>query len=88
MPVGNGKSQHPGEVLQRQYLEPAGTTPYDLAKAIHVSESTITSLINEETSLTVGLAIRLAKAFPLSVQDWILLQRDFDEHHNGGTTSF
>ncbi|WP_080794925.1 HigA family addiction module antitoxin [Corynebacterium pacaense] len=81
MTTGDPAPQHPGEVLRLNYLEPAGITAYDLAKSLHVTESTINNLISGQTGLTVGLAIRLARAFPLSVQEWIALQRDYDQHH-------
>lgn len=73
--------QHPGKVLHERFLNPRGITHYDLAKTLHISESTITNLIEGRSNLTVGLAMRLSRAFNLSTQDWIALQREFDKAH-------
>lgn len=73
--------QHPGEVLNERFLKPRGITHYDLAKSLHITEATITNLVEGRSNLTVGLAMRLARAFSLSAQDWIALQRDFDNSH-------
>lgn len=71
--------QHPGEVLQERFLTPRGISHYDLAKSLHVTEATISHLVNGRTTLTMGLAMRLSRAFPLSAQEWIALQRTFDQ---------
>ncbi len=71
--------QHPGEVLQERFLTPRGISHYDLAKSLHVTEATISNLVNRRSTLTMGLAVRLSRAFPLSAQEWIALQRTFDQ---------
>lgn len=75
------KMQHPGAVLQERFLNPRGITHYDLAKSLHITESTITNLVEGRSTLTIGLAMRLSRAFPLSAQEWIAIQRDFDHIH-------
>lgn len=70
--------QHPGEILSERFLLPRGISHYDLAKTLHITESTITNLVAGRTSVTMGLAMRLARAFDLSAQEWIALQRAFD----------
>lgn len=71
--------QHPGDVLQERFLAPRGISHYDLAKSLHVTEATITNLVNRHSTLTMGLAMRLSRVFPLSAQEWIALQRAFDQ---------
>ena len=73
--------QHPGEVLNERFLKPRGITHYDLAKSLHITEATITNLVEGRSNLTVGLAMRLARTFSLSTQDWIAIQREFDGAH-------
>ncbi len=73
------KPQHPGEILNERFLKPRGITHYDLAKTLHITESTITSLIEGRSNLTIGLAMRLSRTFDLNAQEWIALQRTFDE---------
>ena len=71
--------QHPGEVLQERFLTPRGISHYDLAKSLHITEATIFNLVNRRSTLTMGLAMRLSRAFPLSAQEWIAIQREFDQ---------
>lgn len=73
------KPQHPGDVLHERFLKPRGITHYDLAKSLHITEATISNLVHRRSDLTFGLAMRLSHAFPLSAQEWIALQRDFDK---------
>ena len=73
--------QHPGEVLNERFLKPRGITHYDLAISLHITEATITNLVEGRSNLTVGLAMRLARTFSLSTQDWIAIQREFDGAH-------
>ncbi|GAB3591567.1 HigA family addiction module antitoxin [Corynebacterium faecale] len=73
------KPQHPGDVLHERFLQPRGITHYDLAKSLHITEATISNLVQRRSDLTIGLAMRLSRVFPLSTQEWIALQRDFDQ---------
>ena len=73
------KTQHPGDVLHERFLSPRGITHYDLAKSLHITEATISNLVHRRSNLTIGLAMRLSRVFPLSVQEWISIQRDFDQ---------
>lgn len=75
------KPQHPGEILSERFLKPRGISHYDLAKTLYVTEATITNFVHGNSDLTVGLAVRLSKAFDLSAQEWIGLQRAYDQSH-------
>ncbi|ALC05863.1 hypothetical protein CDES_07250 [Corynebacterium deserti GIMN1.010] len=75
------KPQHPGQILSERFLEPRGISHYDLAKTLRIAESTITNFVDGHTDLTIGLAMRLSRAFDLSAQEWIALQRAFDGAH-------
>lgn len=70
--------QHPGEILRQQFMEPHGISNYDLAKSLHVAESTIANVVSGRSSLNESLAERLERAFGLSVAEWMDLQRNFD----------
>ncbi|ANE04027.1 HigA family addiction module antitoxin [Corynebacterium crudilactis] len=75
------KPQHPGEILSERFLAPRGISHYDLAKTLHIAEATISNFVGGRSDLTVGLAVRLSRAFDLSTQEWIALQRMFDHSH-------
>lgn len=69
---------HPGEILAEEFLEPMGITPYKLAQAIHVPLTRITAIIAGERGITADTGLRLSRAFGLSDEFWMNLQRDHD----------
>lgn len=73
---------HPGEILQAQYLFPAGLSAHALAKKLHVSPSRIERIIAGRLPITVDTALRFARFFGTSPHYWLNLQREFDLHKN------
>ncbi|WPH15323.1 HigA family addiction module antitoxin [Variovorax paradoxus] len=69
---------HPGEILVEEFLSPMGITPYKLAQAIHVPLTRITAIIAGERGITADTGLRLSRAFGLSDEFWMNLQRDYD----------
>lgn len=69
---------HPGEILVEEFLEPMGISPYKLAQAIHVPLTRITAIIAGERGITADTGLRLSRAFGLSDEFWMNLQRDYD----------
>lgn len=70
---------HPGEVLHIAFLEPLGLSVAEGAKVLGVSKRALLNLVNGDSSMSVDLAIRLAKAFsgPTS-ETWLRLQSNYD----------
>lgn len=69
---------HPGEILKEMYLEPMGITVTDAAKHLGISRATLSNLVNERSSVSGEMAIRLSKAFSTSIEFWINLQHQYD----------
>ncbi|MFY0608128.1 MAG: HigA family addiction module antidote protein [Cyclobacteriaceae bacterium] len=69
---------HPGEVLEKEFLEPMGLTAYKLAKQIGVQQTRISQIIKEKRSITADTAIRFSKAFGTTESFWMNLQREYD----------
>jgi len=69
---------HPGEIFKHEFLDPLGISAGRLAKHIHVPRTRIERLVNEETSMTIDTARRLAKALGTSVEFWMTLQLNHD----------
>ena len=69
---------HPGEILQKDFLEPMGITAYRLAKSIKVQQTRISQIIKGNTSITADMATRLAKFFGTSAEVWMNLQAQYD----------
>ena len=69
---------HPGEILHELYMEPLSLSAAKLAEKLGVSRTTISSLINGKTSVTVNMAMRLSQAFGTTPELWLNLQRNLD----------
>lgn len=69
---------HPGGILKRHYLEPLGLTVSEVAKALGVSRKTISMIVNEHSSVTPDLALRLSHAFETTPELWLNLQQHYD----------
>ncbi|MCK5367609.1 MAG: HigA family addiction module antidote protein [Cyclobacteriaceae bacterium] len=74
----NMANVHPGEILEKEFLEPLGITAYKLAKAIGVQQTRISLIIKEERGITADTAIRFAKYFGTTPEFWMNLQREYD----------
>lgn len=69
---------HPGEILAEEFLLPMGITPYRLAQAIHVPLTRITAIIAGDRAITADTGLRLSRAFGLSDDFWVGLQKDYE----------
>lgn len=69
---------HPGEILQKEFLEPMKISAYKLAKEIGVQQTRIGQIIKGSRSITADSAIRFAKFFGTTEEFWMNLQREYD----------
>ncbi|MEP2026777.1 MAG: HigA family addiction module antitoxin [Reichenbachiella sp.] len=69
---------HPGEILEKDFLEPMELTAYALAKAIGVDQTRISQLIKGKRSITADTAIRFSKIFNMSAEFWLNAQSRYD----------
>lgn len=69
---------HPGEVLYALCIEPANLTITDAAKAMGMTRSALSEIINGRRSVTPKVAIKFAKAFGGSAESWINMQAQYD----------
>ena len=67
-----------GEILQEEFLEPLGMTPYRLAKELRVATSSILDLVHGRRRLSVDMALRLARLFGTTERFWLNLQNEID----------
>ncbi len=67
-----------GEILQEEFLQPLGMTPYRLAKELRVATSSILDLVHGRRRLSVDMALRLARLFGTSERFWLNLQNEID----------
>lgn len=69
---------HPGEILREDFLAPLGMSPHALAKALHVTPSRVSNIINEKRGITADTALRLSRYFGGDAQSWLNLQLTYD----------
>lgn len=68
----------PGEILEREFLQPLGLTQQQLADAIGISRVRANEIIRAKRGVTADTAIRLSRYFGNSVEFWLGLQAEVD----------
>lgn len=79
---------HPGEILYGLHMEPSGLTIKEVADSLNVDRKTVSRLIHGHTTVTVEMAMRLAKAFGTSEKLWLGMQQAYDLWHAKQDPSF
>ena len=69
---------HPGEILEKDFLEPMNITAYFLAKSIGVDQTRISQLLKAKRSISADTALRLSKFFGVSAEFWMNAQAHYD----------
>lgn len=72
------KPVHPGEVLEKEFLEPLGITQYRLAKDIRVPARRINEIVLAKRSVSADTALRLSRYFGNTAEFWLNLQMQYD----------
>lgn len=70
--------QHPGEILNSDFLEALNLSQYALAKAIGVPPRRINEIVKGKRAITADTALRLACYFSVSEFYWLELQNQYD----------
>jgi addiction module HigA family antidote len=69
---------HPGEILQKEFLEPMDLSQNRLALALGVPARRINEIVLGKRGITADTALRLARYFKMSPQFWLGLQMDYE----------
>jgi addiction module HigA family antidote len=69
---------HPGSVVKHEIIEPLDLTVTAAAKALGVTCATLSTLLNEHTSLSPEMALRLEKAFGVAMEPLMRMQNTYD----------
>lgn len=69
---------HPGEILQKEFLDPLAISQYRLAKEISVPARRINEIVHGTRSITADTALRLGRFFGVTPQFWLNLQAHHD----------
>lgn len=69
---------HPGEILDEEFLRPAGITQQRFAEALGVSRRTVNEIVCGRRAISAEMAIRLSKVLGTSAEMWLGLQADYN----------
>jgi addiction module HigA family antidote len=72
------KPTSPGEILSEEYLKPMKLTQKQLADHLGCDIKVINRIINEKTSVTAEMALKLAATFNTSADFWLSAQKAMD----------
>jgi len=72
------KALHPGEILQRDFLEGLGVSQYRLAVDIEVPPRRINEIVRGLRGISADTALRFARYFRTTPQFWLSLQMRYD----------
>jgi addiction module HigA family antidote len=75
MPMKN--PNHPGELI-RDCLDELGVTVTDAARALGVTRSALSRVINRKAGVSAEMALRLEKALGSTAGFWLRLQLNYD----------
>ena len=65
---------HPGELIQRTYIEPfEGITSNGIADRLGVAHSTFNRLLNGKSGISPKMAVRLSEVLGSSAESWLAL---------------
>jgi addiction module HigA family antidote len=76
MPMKN--PPHPGEVVREEVLRPLGLSLTRAAEILRVRRATLSDLANGKTAVSAEMALRLEKAFGVSMELLLRMQAGYD----------
>ena len=69
---------HPGGFVKTEIIEPLGVTVTEAAQALGITRAALSAFLNERASLSPEMAIRIEKAFGVSMETLMRMQSSFD----------
>ena len=69
---------HPGEVLIGDFLKPLGLSQKVLAKALCISQTHISDIVNGRRAISAETALRLSRYFGTTAEFWIGMQATYE----------
>lgn len=69
---------HPGGFIKHEIIEPLGLSVTGAAQALGVTRTTLSTLLNERAHLSPEMALRIEKAFGVSMDTLMRMQNSYD----------
>ena len=72
------KPVHPGSILREDILKELDLSVTAAAKGLGVSRKQLSEVVNETASISAEMAVRLEKAFDVTAEFWLDMQKKYD----------
>ena len=69
---------HPGGFVKNEIIEPLGLSVTRVAEVLGVTRATLSTLLNERAHLSPEMAVRIEKAFGVSMDTLMRMQNSYD----------
>lgn len=69
---------HPGGFLKSEIIEPLGLSVTAAAQVLGVTRATLSTLLNQHSQLSPEMALRVEKAFGVSMETLMRMQNSYD----------
>ena len=69
---------HPGGFIKHEIIEPLNLTVTAAAQALGVTRAALSTLLNQRASLSPEMALRIEKAFGVSMDTLMRMQNSYD----------
>ena len=69
---------HPGSFIRQEIIEPLGLSVTGAAEVLGVTRATLSTLLNERAHLSPEMALRVEKAFGVSMDSLMRMQNSYD----------
>jgi addiction module HigA family antidote len=78
MPRRAHAPNHPGEVLDKEFLEPHALTSSRVARDLKITPQRVRKIVRGASPISAEIALRLARYFGTSDEFWMALQVHYD----------
>ena len=72
------KPTHPGELFLEEVIKPLGLTVTETARDLGVTRKTLSEFVNQHSSLSADMAVRIATATNTTPESWLYMQTKLD----------
>ena|ERR1700680_3916099 len=72
------KPSHPGQFIRMEIIEPLDLTVTEAAKVLDVTRPALSALLNERSSLSPEMALRIEKAFGVKMDTLLRMQTAYE----------
>ncbi|MBM3649205.1 MAG: HigA family addiction module antidote protein [Alphaproteobacteria bacterium] len=72
------KPSHPGRFIRTEIVEPHGLSVTDAAKILGVTRPALSALFNGRAALSAEMALRVEKAFGISMNTLLRMQTSYE----------